>query len=104
MIKTYALVVVSCCDKTEVVKESMTISALNGFMGSRGEGGGAERLPLSRHFLGNVTLLSIVDFARSLVSHLPKLFPLFCTFFPRQKKDATKKGTSPRKENPSGSP
>ena len=102
--KTYALVVV-VCDKTEVVKERMIIRALRDFMGTKSRGGCVDCAAVaSPLLLGNVTQLSIADFAHSLVSHLPKLFPLFCAFCPSQKEDAAKKGTSSRKESPSGSP
>ena len=102
--ETYALVVVtSCWDKTEDVKERMTTRALKDFMG---KGSRRERVAVRRSE-ENVTftpLLSVAHLAHLLVSHLPKLFPLFCAFLPRQKEDAAKKGTFSRKENPSGSP
>jgi hypothetical protein len=81
----------------------MTTRALKDFMETRAEVRVRSEWP-SPFLLGNVALLSIADSALSLVSRLPKLFPLFCALCTRQKEDAAKKGTSSRKESPSGSP
>ena len=85
----------------------MTTRALKDFMGASGRRRGSglsasERVGRMRGvLLGNATL---ADFGQPLLSHLPKLFPLFCAFCPRQKEDAAKKGTSSRKKSPSGPP